>query len=196
MHLEEQALEDEVHVMELVDLKKQLLRTEVSASYCWICMHCGFIINDMKYAVALCSFISKHTFFFQNDIQQLRKNMMRLEKQALEEEVHNLQHQSSDHEVCDLDASQEEETSKDEVCDVIWIILASISSLSSPPLAASTRITINITPSTQACNSSRRRIADREQTSAELEDEVGSGGGGDDGDGFILVQGRFEDIEC
>ena len=51
-------------------------------------------------------------------------------------------------------------------------------------------------PSTQASNSSRRaRITDREQTSSEVEDEVGDVGDVD-GDGFILVDTKCDIFMC
>ena len=106
VQFEEQVVEDEVHVM---DLKKQILR--IVASYRLICTYCGSIIDQLKHAVALYAFISNHPVSFQNDIHQLRQNIMYLEKQALEEEVPNLHQQSLEHEA-------EEETSKDEVCNM------------------------------------------------------------------------------
>ena len=103
MHLEDQALEDEMHVVELIDLKKQLLRTKVYENKSWICAFGGSIISNVSYAVTLCAFVSKDSpFFFQNDLHQLRQNITYLEKQVLEEEVHNPQEQTSEQEVCVL----------------------------------------------------------------------------------------------
>ena len=97
VHLEEQALHEEHHVLELIDIKKKLLRTEVSGTLLFNLHAFGSIIDHNGHS---CNHIVCSDFapplFIQNDIHQLRQNVMHLDKQALEGEVQEQHGPASD----------------------------------------------------------------------------------------------------
>ena len=64
VQLEEQELHDEVHMMQLIDLKKQLLRTQVSGALLFYLHALGSIIDHIGHAVTLSTLLFKRILFF------------------------------------------------------------------------------------------------------------------------------------
>lgn len=63
------------------------------------------LIAHVEYAVTSRTLFPHASVSSQNDVHQLRQDLIRMEQQA------------SEHKLRDLHATQEEETSKDDVCD-------------------------------------------------------------------------------